>query len=40
MAELLRDHKGALTSGHGLGLARSEALERVLGPRRLQLFKD
>ena len=40
MAELLRDTRGALTSGHGLGLARSEALERVLGARRLQLFKD
>jgi FAD/FMN-containing dehydrogenase/Fe-S oxidoreductase len=40
MAELLREHGGALTSGHGLGLARSEALERVLGPQRLQLFKD
>ncbi len=40
MAELLRAHEGVLTSGHGLGIARSEALERALGPEAIALFKD
>lgn len=40
MADSLRAHEGVLTSGHGLGLARSEALERVLAPEALSLFKD
>ena len=40
MADSLRAHEGVLTSGHGLGLARSEALERVLAPEALTLFKD
>ena len=40
MSELLRAHEGVLASGHGLGLARSEALERVLGPEAIALFKD
>ncbi len=40
MAELLRSHEGVLTSGHGLGIARSEALERALGPEAIALFKD
>ena len=40
MSELLRAHEGVLTSGHGLGLARSEALERALGPDAIALFKD
>ncbi len=40
VAELLRAHEGVLTSGHGLGLARSEALERALAPEAIALFKD
>ncbi len=40
MAALLRSHDGVLTAGHGLGLARSEALERALGPEAIALFKD
>ena len=40
MAALLRAHEGALTSGHGLGLARSEALERALNPEAIALFKE
>jgi FAD/FMN-containing dehydrogenase/Fe-S oxidoreductase len=40
MAELLRAHGGAVTSGHGLGLARSEALERALGAEAAALFRD
>jgi FAD/FMN-containing dehydrogenase/Fe-S oxidoreductase len=40
MAALLRAHEGALTSGHGLGLARSEALERALHPNAIALFKE
>ncbi|MGO9172109.1 MAG: FAD-binding and (Fe-S)-binding domain-containing protein [Rhodomicrobium sp.] len=38
MAELLHAHGGALTAGHGIGLARSEALERRLGPEAIGLF--
>jgi len=40
MAGLLGDHEGVLTSGHGLGIARSEAVERVLPPGAIALFKD
>ncbi len=40
MAELVRKHEGVLTSGHGLGLARSEALERSLAPEAFALLKD
>ena len=40
MAELLRAHEGVMTSGYGLGLARSETLERVLGPEAIALFKE
>ena len=40
MAELLRAHEGVMTSGYGLGLARSEALERTLGPEAILLFKE
>ena len=40
MGDLLRSHEGVLTSGHGLGIARSEALERALGPEAIALFKD
>jgi FAD/FMN-containing dehydrogenase/Fe-S oxidoreductase len=40
MAALLRTHEGALTSGHGLGLARSEALERALSAEAIALFKE
>ncbi len=40
MSGLLRAHEGALTSGHGLGIARGEALERALGPEAIALFKD
>ncbi len=38
MAELLRTYGGALTGGHGIGLARSEALERRLGREAAGLF--
>ncbi len=38
MAELLLAHGGILTAGHGVGLARSEALERSLGPDATGLF--
>src|SRR5208282_6305844 len=31
MAGLLKAHGGVLSGGHGIGLARSEALERQLG---------
>ncbi len=40
MAALLRTHGGALTSGHGLGLARGEALERAIGPEAVALFRE
>ncbi len=40
MAELLRAHEGVMTSGYGLGLARSEALERTLSPEAIALFKE
>ena len=40
IADSLRAHEGVLTSGHGLGLARGEALERVLSPEALVLFKE
>jgi FAD/FMN-containing dehydrogenase/Fe-S oxidoreductase len=40
MAELLRTHGGVLTSGHGLGLARSEALDRALAPEATALFRE
>ncbi|HWJ20598.1 MAG TPA: FAD-binding and (Fe-S)-binding domain-containing protein, partial [Geobacterales bacterium] len=40
MAVLLRAHEGVMTSGYGLGLARSEALERALSPEAIALFKD
>jgi FAD/FMN-containing dehydrogenase/Fe-S oxidoreductase len=40
MSELLRAHGGALTAGSGLGVARSEALERSLGPDAMALFRD
>ncbi len=38
MAELLDDYGGVLTAGHGIGIARSEALERQLGPDAIGLF--
>ncbi|MBI4724649.1 MAG: FAD-binding oxidoreductase, partial [Rhodomicrobium sp.] len=38
MAELLRAHGGVLTAGRGIGLARSEALERRLGHDAMGLF--
>jgi FAD/FMN-containing dehydrogenase/Fe-S oxidoreductase len=38
MASLLRAHGGGLTAGHGIGLSRSEALERALGPEAIGLF--
>jgi Fe-S oxidoreductase/FAD/FMN-containing dehydrogenase len=38
MAELVRTHGGVLTGSHGIGLARSEALERKLGPEAAGLF--
>jgi FAD/FMN-containing dehydrogenase/Fe-S oxidoreductase len=38
MSQLLRAHSGVLTGGHGLGLARSEALERSLGPAAIDIF--
>ncbi len=40
MSELLRAHGGALTVGRGLGVARSEALERALGPEAMALLGD
>ncbi len=38
MAELLETYGGVLTAGHGIGIARSEALERQLGPDAIGLF--
>jgi FAD/FMN-containing dehydrogenase/Fe-S oxidoreductase len=38
MAELISTHCGVLTGSHGIGLARSEALERKLGPEAAGLF--
>jgi len=38
MATLLKAHGGVLTDGHGIGLARSETLERQLGPEAIGLF--
>ena len=38
MAELLKAYGGALTAGHGIGIARGEALERRLGPEAIGLF--
>jgi FAD/FMN-containing dehydrogenase/Fe-S oxidoreductase len=38
MAELIRVHGGVLTASHGIGLARSEALERKLRPEAASLF--
>ncbi|MGA7327269.1 MAG: FAD-binding and (Fe-S)-binding domain-containing protein [Rhodomicrobium sp.] len=38
MAGLLRKHGGMLTGGHGIGIARTEALERRLGPEAISLF--
>jgi FAD/FMN-containing dehydrogenase/Fe-S oxidoreductase len=38
MAELIGTHGGVLTASHGIGLARSEALERKLGPEAAGLF--
>jgi FAD/FMN-containing dehydrogenase/Fe-S oxidoreductase len=38
MAELICAHGGVLTGSHGIGLARSEALERKLGPEAAGLF--
>src|SRR5262249_32706201 len=38
MVELIRAHGGVLTGSHGIGLARSEALERKLGPEAAGLF--
>ena len=38
MADLLKSYGGVLTAGHGIGIARSEALERQLGPEATSLF--
>src|SRR5262249_57994175 len=38
MTELITAHGGVLTASHGIGLARSEALERRLGPEAAGLF--
>jgi FAD/FMN-containing dehydrogenase/Fe-S oxidoreductase len=38
MAELIHIHGGVLTASYGIGLARSEALERKLGPEAAGLF--
>lgn len=38
MSRILEEHSGVLTGGHGLGLARSEALERSLGPAAMEIF--
>ncbi len=38
MADLIKTYGGVLTSGHGIGIARSEALERRLGPEAIELF--
>jgi len=40
MAALIVRHGGVLSGGHGLGLARGEALERALGPDALRLLLD
>ena len=40
MAELLRSYGGVLTASHGIGLARSEALERRLGREAIGLFAE
>jgi FAD/FMN-containing dehydrogenase/Fe-S oxidoreductase len=40
MGDLIRQHGGVLTGGHGIGLARSEALERRLGPEAIALFAE
>jgi FAD/FMN-containing dehydrogenase/Fe-S oxidoreductase len=38
MADLIQAYGGVLTSGHGIGIARSEALERRLGSEAVGLF--
>jgi len=40
LAALLQRYGGVLTGGHGIGLARSEALERRLGPEAIKLFAE
>jgi FAD/FMN-containing dehydrogenase/Fe-S oxidoreductase len=40
LAALLQEHGGALTAGHGIGIARSEALGRRLGPEAIKLFAE
>ncbi|MGO9362870.1 MAG: FAD-binding and (Fe-S)-binding domain-containing protein [Rhodomicrobium sp.] len=40
MAGLLNEHGGVLSAGHGIGLSRSEALERRLGPEAIGLFSQ
>lgn len=40
MAALLRLHGGVLTAGQGIGLSRSEMLERQLGPGAIGLFSQ
>jgi FAD/FMN-containing dehydrogenase/Fe-S oxidoreductase len=40
MAELLSAHGGVVSSGHGVGLARGEALECALAPKAAELFKE
>ncbi|MBT3072099.1 FAD-binding protein [Rhodomicrobium sp. Az07] len=40
MAALIVRHGGVLSGGHGIGLARGEALERALAPDALRLFSD